>query len=171
VVFHQIISKRFSFTIMMKRYFVFLVFAFIPLHAYSQLEGKAIGISDGDTFTLLVDKETIKIRLHGIDCPEKSQDFGSAAKTFLSDLIFGKMVSVKTMNKDRYGRTIAIVTIDGRNVNEELLKAGLAWHFKRYDKNAVWAQLEEKAREEKKGLWVMPNPIPPWECRKVKKAN
>lgn len=156
---------------MMKRYFVFLVFAFIPFYACAQLEGKVIGISDGDTFTLLVDKETIKVRLHGIDCPEKKQDFGNVAKTFISDLVFGKMVSVKIMNKDRYGRTIGMVPINGLNVNEELLKAGLAWHFKRYDKNPVWAQLEEKAKEEKKGLWSLANPTSPWEYRKVKKAN
>lgn len=75
------------------------------------------------------------------------------------------------MNKDHYGRTIGMVTIDGLNVNEELLKAGLAWHFKRHDKNPVWAQLEEKAKEEKKGLWSLANPTSPWEYRKVKKAN
>jgi micrococcal nuclease len=76
------------------------------------------------------------------------------------------VVSVKDMDTDRYGRTIGMVTIDGINVNEELLKAGLAWHYKTYDKNPAWAKLEEEARKNKKGLWLQPNPIPPWEWRK-----
>jgi micrococcal nuclease len=66
----------------------------------------------------------------------------------------------------RYGRTIGMVTIDGVNVNEKLLEAGLAWHYKKYDKNPEWAKLEEQARIDKKGLWIQPNPIPPWEWRK-----
>ena len=130
------------------------------------LEGKIVSIADGDTFTLLVNKEQTKIRLHGIDCPEKSQDFGNKAKEFLSDLVFGKVVKVETKDIDRYGRTIGLVTIDGKNVNEELLKAGLAWHYKYYDKNLAWAQLENEAKKAKKGLWTQPNPTPPWEFRK-----
>lgn len=115
---------------------------------------------------MLVNNEQIKIRLHGIDCPEKSQDFGNVAKEFLSTLVFGKTVSVKKLDTDRYGRTIGMVLIDSVNVNEELLKAGLAWHYKYYDKSLLWAKLEETARKEKKGLWSMPNPIPPWDFRK-----
>lgn len=80
---------------MMKRYFVFLAFAFIPSYACAQLEGKVISISDGNTFTLLVDKETIKVRLHGIDCPEKKQDFGNVAKTFLRILSLAKWYRLK----------------------------------------------------------------------------
>lgn len=149
---------------MKKLVFLFLL-SFTTLQA-QQLEGKVVKVADGDTFTMLVYKEQIKIRLHGIDCPEKSQDFGNVAKTFLSDMVAGKLVKVKKMDTDRYGRTIGMVFIDGKNVNEELLRAGLAWHYKYYDKNPEWAKLEEEARSAKKGLWLMADPVAPWEWRK-----
>jgi len=151
----------------MKKYLVFILL--LPLPLYSQLVGKVVSIADGDTFTMVVNNEQIKIRLHGIDCPEKSQDFGNVAKEFLSALVFGKTVSVKKLDTDRYGRTIGMVLIDSVNVSEELLKAGLAWHYKYYDKSLIWAKLEEAARKEKKGLWSLSNPIPPWDFRKAKR--
>lgn len=126
-------------------------------------------MADGDTFTILVNNEQIRIRLHGIDCPEKSQDFGNVAKQFLSEYVFGKVVTVQDMDTDRYGRTIGMVTIDGINVNEKLLQLGLAWHYIKYDKNPKWDELEEVARSQKKGLWSQQNPIPPWEYRKMKR--
>lgn len=133
---------------------------------YSQLVGKVTAIADGDTFTMLVSNEQTRVRLHGIDCPERGQDFSKAARQFLAEMIFEKEVTVKEMDTDRYGRTIGIVIIDGKNINEELLKAGLAWHYKRYDLNSIWAKFEEQARYEKKGIWSQPNPIPPWDWRK-----
>jgi micrococcal nuclease len=148
------------------RNLILLYLLLLPAIVYSQIIGKVVSVADGDTFTMLVSNEQIRIRLHGIDCPEKAQDFGNVAKEFLSGYVFGKVVRVKNMDTDRYGRTIGMVTIDGVNVNEELLKAGLAWHYKTYDKNPVWAKLEEEARKNKKGLWLQPNPIPPWDWRK-----
>lgn len=145
-----------------------LLLLLIPLFSHSQIEGKVVAIADGDTFTLLKDNEQIKIRLHGIDCPESGQDFGTLAKQFLSNLIFGKEVIVNKTDVDRYGRTIAIVFIDDKNVNEELLKSGMAWHYKYYDKNPTWAKMEYEAKINKKGLWIQPNPIEPWEFRKTR---
>src|SRR6187551_3927134 len=81
-----------------------IFFLLLPFTTYSQLVGNVISISDGDTFTMLVNKEQIKIRLHGVDCPEKKQDFGNVAKEYLSSYIFGKVVIVQNMNTDRYGR-------------------------------------------------------------------
>lgn len=133
-----------------------------------KLTGTVINIADGDTFTLLVNSEKIKVRLYGIDCPERKQDFYAVAKTFLSEHVKGKTVSVEKKDTDRYGRIVGIVTVDGVNVNEALLKAGLAWHYKTYDDNPAWAQLEQQARQAKKGLWSIPNPIPPWEWRRKK---
>ncbi len=75
------------------------------------------------------------------------------------------------MEKHRYGRTVGIVFINGVNVNEAMLKAGLAWHYKEYDKNPDWAELEKKARADKKGLWAMNNPVSPWEYRKRKRKK
>lgn len=118
---------------------------------------------------MLVDSQRVKIRLHGIDCPERGQDFSKVAKDYLSSMIAGKIVEVKKTDIDRYGRTVGIVTVEGQIVNEEVLKAGLAWHYKKYDTNPAWAALEEEARINKKGLWQNDNAMPPWEYRKSKK--
>jgi endonuclease YncB( thermonuclease family) len=109
----------------------------------------------------------IKIRLHGIDCPEKKQDFGQVAKQRLSDLIFGKTVHVVRKDIDRYKRIVALVYDEqNRCINTEMLKAGLAWHYtKYYDQNPEWQQLENTARANRSGLWSQPNPTPPWEWR------
>lgn len=149
----------------MKSVKVLLLFL-LPFACYPQLIGEVVSIADGDTFTMLVNNEKIKIRLYGIDCPEKGQDFSNVAKEFLSGYVFGKTVSVKEMDTDRYGRTIGMVTIEGINVNEKLLEAGLAWHYTTFDKNPAWAELEEEAKKAKRGLWVNHNPIPPWDYRK-----
>lgn len=132
--------------------------------------GKVVGVSDGDSFTLLMSDNTqIKIRLQGIDCPEKKQDYGQVAKKFISNLIFNKTVTVLRKNTDRYGRIVGIILLTkGMNVNEELLKAGLAWHYTQHDNNRNWDSLELAARLAKRGLWSKNNVIPPWEWRKVK---
>lgn len=142
-----------------------------PIICFSQIEGKVISIADGDTFTILIDKKELKIRLHGIDCPESSQDFGNVAKQYLSNLIFGKTVRVKEMDVDRYGRTIGMVFHGAANINEELLKAGMAWHYKQYDKNEKWAKIELEAKESKMGLWIQPNPKAPWIFRKEQREK
>ncbi|MRJ09960.1 thermonuclease family protein [Ornithobacterium rhinotracheale] len=132
---------------------------------------KVIGITDGDTVKLLIDGQEQKIRLAHIDCPEKKQAFGNVAKKAISDLIFGKNVYlVWGGEKDKYGRLIAeIIMEDGTNVNKLLVKKGLAWHFKKYSNNQDYAQLEIEARQNKVGLWVDPNPIPPWIFRQMQR--
>ena len=92
--------------------------------------GKVVGVSDGDTITVMHDGMAEKIRLYGIDCPEKRQAFGKRAKQFTSSMVFGRIVEAKPITTDRYGRTIAWIYFDGACLNEELLKAGLAWHYK-----------------------------------------
>jgi micrococcal nuclease len=136
----------------------------------TELSGKVVGITDGDTFTLLlVDNSTVRIRLHGIDTPEKGQPFGENAKQYTSNLIFNKQVKVNQTDTDRYGRIVGIVTNpENINVNEALLKAGMAWHYKRYDTNPNWAKMEELAKASKIGLWKDSAPIPPWEWRNLK---
>lgn len=143
-----------------------LVFLF-PFIISAQITGKVVDVTDGDTFKLLKnDSLQIKVRLHGVDCPETKQPFSSVCKKYLFDLIFGKQVFLKQIGIDRYGRTLAIVFLDTINVNENMLSAGMAWHFKKYDKNPKWAELENKARDERRGLWKDDKPIPPWEWRK-----
>ncbi len=132
---------------------------------------KVIGIKDGDTFVLLIDGNEQTVRLAHIDCPEKNQPFGNKAKQFASDLCFGKNVTLVHKNKyDRNKRLISeIILLDEKNVNKEIIKLGLAWHFKKYSDNDEYAQLEIEARDKKIGIWSEPNPIAPWLWRKAKK--
>ena len=136
------------------------------------LRGKVVRVADGDTVTILVDETQHRIRLDGIDCPELKQAFGRKAKDFVSDLVFGETVKVVYEDTDFYGRILGVVYAPGGvNVNEELLKAGLAWHYKQYNKSEKLARLEDAARAAKKGLWADKNPMPPWEFRKSKKKK
>lgn len=136
------------------------------------LSGKVVGISDGDTFKLLVDgNKTIRVRLFGIDAPEKEQDYGTQAKQALSNLIFAKEVQVEQKNKDRYGRIIGVVYVNNINVNEELLRQGMVWHYTEFDKSERWAELSKEARQGKMGLWNKRNPTPPWQWRKGKRQQ
>lgn len=154
----------------MKEILIFLgVFTFF-FQIPDQFTAKVIGISDGDTLTVLVDKTQIKIRVDGIDCPEKKQAFGNKAKEFTSDFCFGKVVTVKKNKMDRYGRLVARVIYNGKDLSEELLKAGMAWHFKKYDTSPVLNNLEVEARHKRVGLWSDPNPIAPWCFRKPEKC-
>ena len=96
----------------------------------SDYPARVIGISDGDTITVLRDRAQVRIRLHGIDAPETGQDFGSRAKQAASSLAFGKTVTIKVRDTDRYGRTVADVILpDGRLLNHELVREGMAWWF------------------------------------------
>jgi len=134
---------------------------------------KVIRIIDGDTMEALYEQHPVKIRLAHIDSPERrsAQPFGNNAKKALSDLCFGQMVHVKVQKYDRYKRLIAIVTNARKQVvNQEMVKQGMAWHFKKYSDDPLYAQLEIRARANKTGLWSIPNPIPPWEWRKSKTA-
>ncbi len=143
------------------------------VRALKVFEGKVISIKDGDTFEVLYDGQPERVRLAEIDCPEKSQPFGNNAKQFASELCFGKMVTVSSNGKrDRYGRVVGIVvTQDGINVNEALVKAGLAWHYKDYSDSQELAAIEDQARLQKIGLWADKRPTPPWDWRKKKRKK
>ncbi|MCC9166921.1 thermonuclease family protein [Pontibacter harenae] len=131
---------------------------------------KVIGVKDGDTMELLQNGQSVTVRLYGVDAPEKNQDYGQRAKQFASDLVFGKEVQLIVHNKDRYGRTVGTIKLlDGRSLNEELVKNGFAWHYKAYSKDKNLENLEADARRFKRGLWQDPNPTPPWDFRKGKR--
>lgn len=133
---------------------------------------KVIKITDGDTIVVLTkDKKQVKIRLEGIDCPESNQDFGNRAKQLVSDLCFGKEVTIVKSGEDNYGRTLAFVFAGDVNVNKELIKQGMAWHYKKYNTDKELARLEEQARKNKIGLWSQPNPVAPWDFRKNRKKQ
>lgn len=127
-----------------------------------------IRITDGDTFTGLTrDNIEIRFRIHGIDAPERKQAFSSKSQQKLSELIYGKHVGIKVHTKqDRYGRPVVYVyTKEGLDVGAEMIKSGMAWHFKKYDNSKYYSQLEDKARSNKIGLWFDDSPIPPWSFR------
>ncbi len=133
----------------------------------SEVSGKVIAIKDGDTIVILFDKTQITVRLEHIDCPEKNQPFGNVAKKYISKLCFGKQVKIVGKGKkDRNGRLIGEVIVDTTNINKEMVKAGLAWHFKKYSKDNSYASLETTAKTAKLGLWKDAAPIAPWLWRK-----
>jgi endonuclease YncB( thermonuclease family) len=129
--------------------------------------GRVVGVSDGDTITVMHDGQGEKIRLYGIDAPEKGQAFGNRVKQFVSTLAFGKEVKVEVKDRDRYGRTVADVILpDGRNLHD-IVKAGFVWWYRRYaPKDKELESLESEARATRRGLWADPHPVPPWEWRK-----
>ncbi len=144
----------------------------------AEFVGRVVGVSDGDTITVLVgERESIKVRLTGIDAPEKAQPFGAVSKKNLSDLVYGKAVSVEWEKKDRYGRVLGRVLVDDADVCLEQIRAGLAWHYKQYAKDQpaslriAYDEAEQSARKRRTGLWREPDPIPPWEFRHPDRAR
>jgi micrococcal nuclease len=129
-----------------------------------------IGISDGDTMTVLHERQPIKIRIAEIDAPEKKQPFGTRSKQSLSDLCFGKQAEVFPEKKDRYGRTIARVKCEGKDASVHQVHAGMAWVYDRYVTDRSLYTLQNLARSGRQGLWVDPGPVAPWEWRKTKKS-
>jgi micrococcal nuclease len=129
--------------------------------------GKVVGVSDGDTIRVMHRGRETKIRLFGIDCPERDQAFGNKARSFTAKMVFGKVVEVQEVDRDGYGRTVAWVSVDGKSLNKELLRAGLAWWYRYYAGNEhELEKLESEARNSKIGLWSWPNPVPPWDFRR-----
>ena len=141
--------------------------------ADGSISGRVVAISDGDTLTLLDDtNQQHKIRLAGIDAPEKVQAFGQAGKQRLSELCYNKHATVVVVNTDRYGRTVGDVTCDDVHANEEMVRSGNAWVYRHYDKGfEYFYSIEEAAKEEKLGLWADENPTPPWEWRHSRKLK
>jgi endonuclease YncB( thermonuclease family) len=139
----------------------------------ADFSGPVVSVLDGDTLEVLHNQRPERIRLSGIDCPEKRQAFGQKAKHAASDLAFGKDVTVQTHGHDKYTRTIGDVILpDGMNLNQELVKQGWCWWYRKYAPgDTVLEGLERDAREGRKGLWADPQPVPPWEWRKKKIAR
>jgi len=131
--------------------------------------GKVIGIIDGDTYDILMKgNRTVRVRMEGIDAPEKGMPFYKVAKKYLSKLCFGKQVQLKIAGNDNHDRTLAFSYLeDGKELSHEMLKAGLAWHFKEYNNDEDLATLEANARKSKQGLWADESPMAPWDNRRL----
>lgn len=131
-------------------------------------EAQVVSVHDGDTITVR-STETRKIRLYGIDAPELKQPYGQASKHVLSEMTFGKSVYVTPMSKDRYGRIVAKVQVDGVDVNRVMVERGAAWWYEQYARYDMPLQnAQSKAQAEKRGLWAEPDQIAPWDFRKGK---
>ncbi len=140
------------------------------LSGWTTSQGEAVaaqltGVTDGDTITVRMGGNVVKVRLNGIDAPEKSQPYGVAAKTKLAALTLGRRITLRGAEKDRYGRTLARVYADGDDVCLAMIRAGYAWHYTRYSNDAGLAAAEREARASKRGLWADKSPVPPWEFR------
>lgn len=152
--------------------FIFLLGVASQVEAYA-IAGRVVAISDGDTLIVLDSNNTQhKIRLSGIDAPEKDQPFGLASKKSLSDLVYGQNVVVNYDKRDRFGRTVGKIMASGQDINIEQIRRGLAWHYKKYmneqpiEDRLSYTQAEELARADKVGLWADVGSLPPWEWRK-----
>lgn len=149
----------------------------LPSLASAQtLTGKVVGIADGDTLTLLDSTNAQhRIRLAGIDSPEKGQPFGDHCKKSLSDLVYGRTVEVESSKLDRYGRVIGKVLLDGLDANLEQINRGCGWHFKKYqneqplEDRLSYTRAEANARGVREGLWRDEDPVPPWEWRRARR--
>lgn len=151
------------------RKLIFILLFICNLSASAQLRGKIVKVQDGDTVTLLDSLNTQhKIRLYGIDAPESKQAHGTKSKEYLSNLISGKIVTVKVKSKDIYKRTLGIIYLGDTNINAQMIRAGYAWNYF-YSKDKYYIKLQKEAKEAKIGLWADKNAIDPYYFRKNKR--
>lgn len=139
------------------------------------ISGTVVSVSDGDTVTLLTpEKRQIRIRVQGIDAPERSQAFGNVSRQAMASMVFQKQVFAMCSSTDRYGRMICVLNVQGQDAGLSLVTQGLAWHYKQYEREqtaqnrALYAQAEQYARSRKSGLWADPNAQAPWGYRRAK---
>lgn len=155
----------------MKR--LIFLFLLLPASVFSQTIAKVIGVTDGDTITVLLEGNAPKkLRLAEVDCPESGQPFGKNAKQFTSDQVFGKQISFVETDTDRYGRTIAKVYYDnGKYLSAEIIRAGLGWWYHYFSKDKSLGDLQEEAKQKKLGLWQDEHAVSPWEYRKMQREK
>ena len=128
---------------------------------------RVVGVHDGDTVTCLDESnQQQKVRLAEIDAPEIGQDYGKVSREALAEMVFGKTVEVDEDGKDRYGRWIAHLSVNGVDVNRQMVAGGNAWHYEDYSRDTSLAALQSQAQARRLGLWAQSNPIPPWDFRK-----
>jgi len=134
----------------------------------TSFSGPVVAVLDGDT--LLVGREgrrPVKVRLAGIDAPEKAQPYGIESRDALARQVLKQEVEVTVLATDKYGRWVGRITLAGRDVCQEQVRLGMAWEYSYFRRDAVLAALQHEARQSRRGLWARPNPQPPWQWRKV----
>ncbi len=156
------------------KYAIFALFSILALHVSAEtISGRVVSVADGDTLTVLSeDHQQFKIRLAGIDAPEKAQSFGQISKRQLSSLCFNQQAEVKVIATDKYHRTVGDVFCEKTHANEEMVKGGYAWVYRQYSEGfEQFIPLEQAAQEAKIGLWADPQPTPPWLWRRANKRG
>ncbi|HQR98195.1 MULTISPECIES: thermonuclease family protein [unclassified Polaromonas] len=158
--------------------FTMLALGLSIVAAAAVLEGRVVAVTDGDTVKVLdANKFEHVVRLSGIDAPEKRMPFGQRSKQNLSDLVYGRWVEVEGEKNDRYGRLVGKVLVKGRDANLAQIQAGMAWHYKEYQREQtvpdrrMYAEAESMASMAKRGLWTDHNPVPPWDWRKARRRK
>jgi endonuclease YncB( thermonuclease family) len=147
-------------------YIIFFLLFLFPIACLSQkYAGTILRVIDGDTFIFQTDEGNLRIRMFGIDAPEKSQEFGLESKAFLEGYLH-KTGILEKKSIDKYGRTLGILFVNGVNINLESVKKGYSWHYAYYYKSEEFAQAQNDARVKRLGLWSDNNPVPPWKYRK-----
>lgn len=145
---------------------------FSSLSLAESFQGKVVRVLDGDTIEVLHNTKPERIRLASIDAPESGQAFGTRATQFVLEIAAQEIVTAEVRDIDRYGRTVAEIFLpDGRSLNQELVKEGYAWWYRKYSRDPSLEALEAEARAAKRGLWADPNPIPPWEWRAAERSR
>lgn len=150
--------------------FLGVVFLTYSLHA-EDFSGRVVSVHDGDTIRVLDGKHQKKVRLFGIDAPESNQAFGKVSENTLKDLIWKKNVRVEFKEKDQYGRMVGVIYLENQNINLEMVKRGMAWVYRTYNKESVYLEAEEIAKKSGIGLWKDKNPTPPWRFRRSEKEQ
>ncbi len=160
----------------LSRIYVIALLSFCFSLEAATLQGKVVSVADGDTITVLDSQKTQhKIRLQGIDAPERAQAFGNKSKQSLHEMVHGKQVTVDYQKKDKYGRVVGKILLNNTDGCLEQLKRGMAWHYKQYaneqpkEDRETYSLAEQQAKTELKGLWKDKHPVPPWEFRKQNK--
>jgi endonuclease YncB( thermonuclease family) len=164
---------------MVRRLFAFVAIALLAASAQAaQWRGKVVAIADGDTLTLLDEaRKQHRIRLDGIDAPERAQPFGQRARQSLAALAHGREAVADCPKTDRYGRAVCRVFVDGVDVGLEQVRRGLAWHYLKYaheqgpQARADYARAEGQARSGRAGIWSTRDPTPPWDWRRAARSS
>jgi endonuclease YncB( thermonuclease family) len=151
--------------------FCFVIFYLILPRPAWAWTGRVVDVAAGETITVLKNGKSVEVLLYGIDCPEEGQPFSNQAMQFTSKMVLGKVVEVHRMDTDKHGRTVALVSVDKSLLNEELVKAGLAWVYNRYCHEVIcetWKHYQLRAKIDKRGFWSESQPISPWKFRRKK---
>jgi endonuclease YncB( thermonuclease family) len=146
--------------------FLFLLLCCMPVRAET-FSARVLAVLDGDTILILHKGHPEKIRLADIDAPEKAQDFGMESRQSLAEMVLHRQLAVTARAIDKYGRTVALLVMDGLNVNEEQVRRGMAWEYSNFHSDRHYIALQAEARRARRGLWTRVNPMPPWQWRKA----